>query len=232
MRRPKKRTVLIIAAVLLLAALTTITWEVADWPPVRLILKYGFPPTGGPTGNVKVIEGIEFIELKRGYVWMDPYHPLPDGGGGNLLGRICRPFGLPYGDPPKFASTRHTVGHWVEVPSDGWVMPDWGGKGLPMWEDDSPRALDGQLQALISRLNGAAPGEFRTPTRREWETAEALRILSPSHVPEGYPDHHLGAWLSRVRDYLTFEDGVETLTTTFDGSSWLGFRLVWIPRED
>ena len=67
MRRPKKHTVLILAALLLLVGITVVVWRVADWPPPRLILKYGFPPTGGPTGNARTIEGIEFIELRPGY---------------------------------------------------------------------------------------------------------------------------------------------------------------------
>ena len=51
MRRPKKRTVLILAALLFLVGITVVVWKAADWPPPRLILKYGLPPAGGPTGR-------------------------------------------------------------------------------------------------------------------------------------------------------------------------------------
>jgi len=109
MRRPKKRTVLILATLLLLVGITTIVWEVNDWPPVRLILKYGFPPTGGPTGNVKTIEGIEFVELKPGYFRMGSKFNAK---GGDWLGKLCAPLGLPWGKQPE-PSDEMPV-HWVE----------------------------------------------------------------------------------------------------------------------
>ena len=64
----RRRRIVIAAVVLaLLVGVVVVVWNLADWPPPRLILKYGFPPTGGPTGRTKVIEGIEFVELKPGY---------------------------------------------------------------------------------------------------------------------------------------------------------------------
>ncbi|MEN8149708.1 MAG: formylglycine-generating enzyme family protein [Planctomycetota bacterium] len=66
----KRRLVISLVVLLLLVGITVIVWKVADWPPPRLILKYGFPPTGGPTGRTRVIEGIEFVELSPGYVSM------------------------------------------------------------------------------------------------------------------------------------------------------------------
>ncbi len=53
----------LLCLVLVLAAL----WAAFDWPPPRMILKYGLPPTGGPTGRTMTIEGVEFVELKPGY---------------------------------------------------------------------------------------------------------------------------------------------------------------------
>jgi hypothetical protein len=71
LRRPKKRTVLIVGGLVLLLGFVAALWEINDWPPIGLILKYGFPPTGGPTGNTCVIEGVEFVELKPGYCRID-----------------------------------------------------------------------------------------------------------------------------------------------------------------
>jgi len=107
MRRPKKRTVLILAAVLFLVGVTAIVWGLADWPPIRLILKYGFPPSGGPTGNVKTIEGIEFVELKLGYFRMGSKFNAK---GGDWLGKICAPFGLPWGKHSE--PSRAMPVHW------------------------------------------------------------------------------------------------------------------------
>ena len=62
---------MIAASVLLfLALILAALWNVFDWPPPRLILKYGFPPAGGPTGRTMTIEGVEFVELKPGYFRM------------------------------------------------------------------------------------------------------------------------------------------------------------------
>jgi hypothetical protein len=47
---------------LLMVLLLAVLWSVRDWPPPRLILKYGFPPTGGPTGRTLTIEAVEFVE--------------------------------------------------------------------------------------------------------------------------------------------------------------------------
>lgn len=114
--RPKKRTVLILAALLLLVGVIVIAWEVNDWPPVRLILKYGFPPTGGPTGNVKTIEGIEFVEFSPGYFRMGSTYFAE---GGDLLGKICAPLGLSWGNQPEPSDEMPT--RWVEARYRLWV---------------------------------------------------------------------------------------------------------------
>jgi len=110
---------LIIAAVVLflLAGIVTILWSVLDWPRPRLILKYGFPPTGGPTGNVRVIEGIEFVELKPGYFRMGSHYLCEEG---DLLGQISAVFGMSWGTPPKHDGSECPT-RWVEVERPFWV---------------------------------------------------------------------------------------------------------------
>jgi hypothetical protein len=118
-RRPKKRTVLILAVLLLLSGITVVVWEVADWPPPRLILKYGFPPTGGPTGRTKTIEGIEFVELKPGYCWVEACKlGCTDG---NLLGRISALIGLKFGRPVRHM--RRRCRYWHELSQPVWITP-------------------------------------------------------------------------------------------------------------
>ena len=64
----RRRLIIALAVLLLLAAVTTLLWAALDWPPPRLILKYGLPPAGGPTGRTwKNDLGMEFIQLSAGY---------------------------------------------------------------------------------------------------------------------------------------------------------------------
>ena len=98
----KRRIILAAVVLVLLAGIVTILWLVLDWPPPRLILKYGFPPTGGPTGNVRVIEGIEFVELSPGYFRMGSWDDGPEPGHRRPLRTTLNrgPMGAPQGPPP------------------------------------------------------------------------------------------------------------------------------------
>ena len=145
----KRRIIIITAAVilLLLAGIVTILWSGLDWPPPRLILKYGFPPTGGPTGNVRVIEGVEFVELKPGYFRMGSHYRCDTG---DLLGRVCRPLGLPWGRESSHDTL--TPPRWVEFTEPLWVARSGHvepfGLRRPSYDGD-------QLVALL-RLNAQA----------------------------------------------------------------------------
>jgi hypothetical protein len=59
---------LIIAAVvlLLLGGILGAAWFGIRRPPVRLILKYGHPPSGGPAGRALSFGGMEFAEIDAG----------------------------------------------------------------------------------------------------------------------------------------------------------------------
>ena len=46
-RLTRKRPIVAAVVLFLLTGVVVCTWEICDWPPVRLILKYGFPPAGG-----------------------------------------------------------------------------------------------------------------------------------------------------------------------------------------
>jgi formylglycine-generating enzyme required for sulfatase activity len=81
-----------------------------------LILKYGLPPAGGPTGRTQTIEGIEFLEIGPGYFRMGSNFLAEKG---DLLGRICGPLGLPWGTPT--VPSREMPVRWVEIPQRFWV---------------------------------------------------------------------------------------------------------------
>jgi formylglycine-generating enzyme required for sulfatase activity len=81
---------------LLLSGIGVVVWTAAGLPPVRMVLRYGFSYHPEPTGQVKQIEGIEFVEI---------------GPGCFLMGSEQRSKG---GDQPK-PSNEMPV-HWVEFP--------------------------------------------------------------------------------------------------------------------
>jgi len=176
----RKRRINLIAVVLaLLVCVTVIVWMVNDWPPPRLILKYGFPPTGGPTGNKRVIEGIEFVELKPGYFRMGSHYLCEEG---DLLGWICAPFGLSWGIPPKHRNECPV--HWVEFEEGFWIattevtnaqyerlVPEYErwlvlGDRDPVVEVSWEEAK--RYCALLSEKSGL---RIRLPSESEWECA-------------------------------------------------------------
>jgi formylglycine-generating enzyme required for sulfatase activity len=112
------RRLIIAASVLLFLVLVLAAlWNVLDWPPPRLILKYGFPPTGGPTGRTMTIEGVEFVELKPGYFRMGSHYYCEEG---DLLGRICTTLHFPWGRKPSHDS-QECPPHWVEIRRPFWI---------------------------------------------------------------------------------------------------------------
>jgi formylglycine-generating enzyme required for sulfatase activity len=112
------RRLIISASILLFLVLVLASlWSGFDWPPPRLILKYGFAPTGGPTGRTMTIEGVEFVELKPGYFLMGSHYSYDEG---NLLGRLCAALGVPFGEHPH-RDERAVPLHWVEVRAPFWI---------------------------------------------------------------------------------------------------------------
>jgi hypothetical protein len=62
------KKLLISALVLLfLGAILTVVWEGLDWPPPRLLLKYGAGPGVQRTGRTLKLDGLRFIEVLPGY---------------------------------------------------------------------------------------------------------------------------------------------------------------------
>jgi formylglycine-generating enzyme required for sulfatase activity len=111
-----KRRWLIGLGVLLLGGITVLFWLAEDWPPPALIVEYGFPPSGGPTGARRTVEGIEFIELDPGYYRMGGWNKDDDG---SFFGRVCSLVGLPWGARPRPGPS--SPPHWVEIPHSFWI---------------------------------------------------------------------------------------------------------------
>jgi formylglycine-generating enzyme required for sulfatase activity len=113
------RLLIVALVVLFLVGLVSATWNLCDWPPPRLILKYGFPPTGGPTGRTMTIEGVEFAELKPGYFRMGSHFFCWKG---DLLGRVCAVLHLPWGkQPTHYRDMCGCPPRWVEIESRFWI---------------------------------------------------------------------------------------------------------------
>jgi len=106
-----KRLILIVMVLLLLAGIGVVVWTVAGLPPVRMVWRYGFSYHPEPTGEVKPIGGIDFVEIGPGCYRMGSREGAE---GGDLLGQWCARFGLPWGDQPK--PTDEMPVHWVEFP--------------------------------------------------------------------------------------------------------------------
>ena len=90
----------------------TATWLICDWPPPRLILKYGLPPAGGPTGRSLTIERLRFVEIEPGYFYAEPEHFVSAEG---LISRALRSFGLQVSGTAPFAG-------WTEIDHHLWVL--------------------------------------------------------------------------------------------------------------
>jgi formylglycine-generating enzyme required for sulfatase activity len=112
----KLALVLFFAGVLLFGV-GAVLWIALDLPSLRLVLSNGFPPAGGPTGRVKEIEGVRFVEIGTGYFRMGSWFRCDRG---DLLGRICARFRLPWGKQPKPSGDEVPV-HWVRIRRPYWV---------------------------------------------------------------------------------------------------------------
>jgi formylglycine-generating enzyme required for sulfatase activity len=173
------RTVIVACVLLFLVLVLAALWSGFHWPPPRLILKYGFPPAGGPTGRTMTIEGVEFVELKPGYFRMGSHYFCKDG---DLLGSICAPLGVPWGRWPWHAPM-HDPPHWEEVGRPFWLARlettnsqferfdpghhrDW-----PADDDPVTSVTLAAAREFCAWLSGRSRRTVCLPTEMEWEFA-------------------------------------------------------------
>jgi len=114
--RVTRRRVLLAVLALLLVSVVYIAWTLAGLPPVKYYFRYGLDPYCEPTGEKETYEGVEFVEIGPGIFRMGSTF---EARGGDWLGRVCAPFGLPWGKHPE-ASWEMPV-HWVEFRRGFWV---------------------------------------------------------------------------------------------------------------
>jgi len=114
--RSMKRRIVILAVVLFLACVVTVAWTLAGLPPVKYHLRYGLDPYCAPTGERVTLEGVEFVEIGPGTFRMGS---TANAEGGDWLGMLCKPFGLPWGKQPE-PSDEMPV-RWVEFRRGFWI---------------------------------------------------------------------------------------------------------------
>ena len=176
----KRRLLITGIVVLLLTAMMTVIWLILEWPSPNLVLKYGFPPTGGPTGRTLTTEGVEFVEIGPGCFLMGSDS---NGEPGDFLGGLCYPFGLPWGDQPN-PSNEMPV-HWVDFRRGFWIARTEvtnaqygrfkpGHDRGPMTRDDlHPAAYVSWEDAkrYCTWLSDRSGRSIRLPSEAEWECA-------------------------------------------------------------
>jgi len=166
-----------IFAVLLLG-LGGAVWAALGWPPPHWILLHGLPPTGGPTGRTRKVEGVEFVEIEGGYYRKGSHHRCEEG---DLLGRLSSLVGLEAGTPPRHAGREHgeCPTEWVRVPGPIWVAETEVtngqlrrfGRGFPDDRPDHPARVE--VRPFVTRyldwLSDRGGASVRLPTEEEWE---------------------------------------------------------------
>ncbi len=231
-----KKKLLIGAAVLLfLGAILTAVWVGCDWPPPRLILNYGLPPAGGPTGRRLTVEGIEFIELRPGYFRM---------GSGSVKGteRLTRlladVFRIVQGEPAT--DSGEPPGGWTEIPASIWMSRTeitvdlyarFDGEHTPLLSPGRPsvgsRPVSGvswlESVAYCSWLAERTGLDARLPWEREWEYC----CRAGSRTPWSFGDD---AELLLQHAWFWRNSGKTTLPVDAPYSA-LELSLTWKARE-
>jgi formylglycine-generating enzyme required for sulfatase activity len=173
------RRFLLLAALVLLIGVC-VAWKLLGLPQPGLVLKYGFPPTGGPTGRTLTVEGVEFVELRPGYCRMGSHFLCKEG---DLLGRVCSTVGLPWGEQPEHQNECPL--RWVKFADGFWIARTeltneqydsfWPARRRDTWSpgDNDPR-LDLEVDdawtycVWLSEQSGL---NVRLPSESEWECA-------------------------------------------------------------
>ncbi|MEN8148524.1 MAG: hypothetical protein ABFS86_01805 [Planctomycetota bacterium] len=228
MLHPNRRTVLVLFSLLVLLGVLTVVWRVREWPPPRLLLRYGLPSAAEPTGRVRVVEGIEFVEWGPGYRRVGSHEGCLRG---DLPGRVSSWLGLPWGEPPDHRG-RTCPPTWVDVPyrfciarrsltaGQYWrlVSPE---RRIRSGLETEKELFRRNAQDFVARLCTESGERVRLPRRQElifsgWGARTPyLAPWSPRFTPR-----HANEW------YLEIPD------TPGNGSRLLPFRPVLIPPDD
>jgi len=120
--RVTRRRVLLAVLALFLFGIGYVAWTLAGLPPVKYHVRYGLDPYCEPTGDRVTYEGVEFIAIGPGIFRMGS---ASEAEGGDWLGKICAPFGLPWGKQPEpwdeMTESDEMPLHWVEFRRGFWI---------------------------------------------------------------------------------------------------------------
>jgi formylglycine-generating enzyme required for sulfatase activity len=175
-----RRLILISLAALVLLLIGGAVWTGVGVAPVHLVWRYGFSYGPESTGRVLTVSGVEFVEIGPGCFRMGSNEIAE---GGDILGRCCARFGLPWGDQPE--PSNEMPAHWVEFRRGFWMAKtevtnaqyeafdpehergeDSSGPREPVvaisWEEAT------KYCAQLSEMSGLP---IRLPSESEWECA-------------------------------------------------------------
>jgi len=178
---PMVRVLWIVGIFMVLALAGSVLWVGLELPPLKLVAAHGFPPSGGPTGRVKEIEGIRFVEIGTGYFRMGSWFNCTKG---DSLGRICKAFHLPWGKQSKEDGDEVPV-RWVEIRQPYWIAdceltnaqyerfdPEHERSEFSKGNDDPVAEVRwADAQAYCKWLAARSGLSIRLPSEAEWENA-------------------------------------------------------------
>lgn len=196
-----RKLTIAVPALLLLTGTVAILWSGLNLVPIRFLFRYGLTPGCEPTGEVIEVQDIEFVVIGPGVCRMGSGAMLNHSGDdwwsqqgftkGSVVGRFCRPIGVPWGESPK-PSDEMPV-HYVEFP-DGFAIATTEvtnaqyrryleanpGAGRPAYWDDEdfnrPRqpvvgiGWD-EAKAYCAWLAKESKRPVRLPSESEWEAS-------------------------------------------------------------
>jgi len=199
----RRRLIITAAVLLLLAGIVTILWDVCDWPPPRLILKYGLPPAGVPTGERRSVLGVEFVEMASGYVHVVECNRNCQSG--SFLGRISAVFGLSLGRLPDHFGMTHR--YWQEFTEPVWISL----RDLP---------YEARLELLCSVDPDVEERDVQPRDALAWLARRTSLRFRDAHRTEAF---YLCERMGEAGEPFPF---------WFHGREPATERLVWIPAED
>ncbi len=175
-----RRKLLILGLLVILGMGGYVTWTLAGLPPVRYILRYGLAPGCEPTGQKRTVEGVEFVEIGPGIFRMGSDHLAK---GGDWLGKLCEPLGLPWGTRPE--PSHEMPVHWVEFRYGFWIArtevtnaqferfaPNRERSEFSEGDDDPVVDVSWEdAKAWCEWLSNSSELPVRLPSEAEWECA-------------------------------------------------------------
>lgn len=237
-----RRRILIVVLAFVLFGIGTIAWTLAGLPPVRFILRYGLSPGCEPTGETMTLEGVEFVEIGPGIFRMGSDYLAE---GGDWLGKICAPFGLPWGERPK-ASIEMPV-HWVEFRRGFWIARtevtnaqyerfDQGYERDDLSKGDDHPAVNvswEDARRYCKWLAARAGRTVRLPSESEWECACRAGSDRKFSFGEDAADLREHAWYFENSDLRAKEVGTKRPNSwglvDMHGNVWEWCMDLWQP---